>query len=120
MGSITNSLPGVSYLTQPGGLLSNLPSSVSTAALQSATPQDIVNLSAAALQEQEVVGIFGISQASQSAATAIPALSTPAADLTNATAQEKASVNDQALQLQQVQGLFGIPTSLTSTSNVLG
>ena len=39
MGSITNSLNGLSYLTQPGGLLSSLPASISTAVLQSASPK---------------------------------------------------------------------------------
>jgi len=58
MGSITNSLNGLSYLTQPGGLLSSLPAPISTAALQSASPQDVVSLSVAALQKQEVDGIL--------------------------------------------------------------
>jgi hypothetical protein len=43
MGSIANSLNGLSYLTQPGGLLSSLPAPISTAVLQSASPQDVVN-----------------------------------------------------------------------------
>jgi hypothetical protein len=97
--------------------------------LQSASPQDVVNLSVAALQTQEVDGIFGISQASQST---LPILSAPAslptdvlpgvsaADMTNATPQEQASINDQALLLQQAQGLFGVPTSLTGTTNLIG
>jgi hypothetical protein len=129
MGSIANSLNGLSYLTQPGGLLSSLPAPISTAVLQSASPQDVVNLSVAALQTQEVDGIFGISLASQST---LPILSAPAslptdvlpgvsaADMTNATPQEQASINDQALLLQQAQGLFGVPTSLTGTTNLIG
>ena len=129
MGAITNSLNGLSYLTQPGGLLSTLPASISTAVLQSASPQDVVSLSMAALQTQEVDGIFGISQTSQntlptvstaatSATDGIPGVS--AADMTNATPQEQASINNQALLLQQVQGLFGEDASLTGTPNLVG
>jgi len=129
MGAITNSMNGLSYLTQPGGPLSTLPASISTAVLQSASPQDVVSLSVAALQKQEVDGIFGISQTSQST---LPTVSAPitsataglpgvsAADMTNATPQEQATINDQALLLQQVQGLYGVPTSLTGTTNLIG
>ncbi|MGA1998020.1 MAG: hypothetical protein ABSH45_19820 [Bryobacteraceae bacterium] len=129
MGSITNSLNGLSYLTQPGGLLSSLPASISTAVLQSASPQDVVTLSVAALQKQEVDGIFGISQASQNTLPTVSAAATSAtdvlpgisaADMTNATPQEQVSINGQALLLQQVQGLFGEPTSLTGTTNLIG
>ncbi|MGO9897512.1 MAG: hypothetical protein ACLPX8_25260 [Bryobacteraceae bacterium] len=129
MGSITNSLNGLSYLTQPGRLLSSLPASISTAVLQSASPQDVVTLSVAALQKQEVDGIFGISQASQNTLPTVSAAATSAtdvlpgisaADMTNATPQEQVSINGQALLLQQVQGLFGEPTSLTGTTNLIG
>ena len=132
MGSITNSLNGLSYLTQPGGLLSSLPAPISTAALQSASPQDVVSLSVAALQKQEVDGIFGISQASENTLPVLPIVSAPATqatdvlpgvsatDMTNATPQEQASINDQALLLQQVQDLFGVPTSVTGTTNLIG
>jgi hypothetical protein len=132
VGAITNSLNGLSYLTQPGGPLSSLPASISTAALQSAWPQDVVSLSVAALQAQEVDGIFGISQATQNTLPALPILSAPAtpatevlpgvsgADIANATPQEQASINDQALLLQQIQGLFGVTTSATGTTNVIG
>lgn len=84
MGSITNSLNGLSYLTRPGGLLSSLPASISAAVLQSASPQDVVSLSVAALQTQEVDGIFGISQASQNTLPVLPIVSakaTPATDV---------------------------------------
>jgi hypothetical protein len=129
MGSIASSLNGLSYLTQPGGLLSSLPASISKAVLQSASPQDVVSLSVAALQTQEIDGIFGISPASQNALPIVSAPATPAtavlpgvsaADLTNATPQQQASINDQALLLQQVQGLYGVPTSLTGTTNLIG
>jgi hypothetical protein len=111
MGSIPNSLNALSYLTQPGGLLSSLPASVSTAVLQSASPQDVVSLSVAALQTQEVDGIFGISQASQNSLPIVFAPVTPAtdvlpgvsaADMTNATPQEQSPINDEARLLQQI------------------
>jgi hypothetical protein len=74
VGSVTNSLNGLSYLTQPGGLRS----SISTAVLQSASPQDVVSLSVATLQAQEVDGILGISQAPQNTLLALPIISAPA------------------------------------------
>lgn len=129
MGSIANSLNGLSYLTQPGGPLSNLPASLTTAELHSASPQDLVSLSMAALQAQNVSELFGISQdsqnpllmlpiASQSATDLLPGVS--AADLANATPQQQASINNQARLLQQVQGLFGEPASPPTTTNVIG
>jgi hypothetical protein len=120
MASVTNSLAGLSYLTQPGGLLSNLPAPISAATLQSATPQDLVSLSAAALETQEVDGLFGL--APSASAVALPVLSTPSAevlpgvataDLSGASPQAQAAINDQALLLQQVQGLFSEPGNLT-------
>jgi hypothetical protein len=132
MGSITSSLNGLSYLTQPGGLLSSLPAPISTAALQSASPQDVVNISVAALQTQEVDGIFGISQPSQTTLPVLPVASEPAtqstavlpgvaaSDLASATPQQQASINDQALLLQQVQGLFGAATSASGTISLTG
>ena len=129
MGSISNSLSGLSCLTQPGGLFSNLPAPISAADLKSASPQDIVSLSIASLQTQEVNDLFGGSQGNQNAAPLIP-LATPqaanallgvsAADLANATPQEQAAINDQALLLQQVQGLFAAPAPATGTTNVFG
>ena len=89
----------------------------------------MVTLSVAALQKQEVDGIFGISQASQNTLPTVSAAATSAtdvlpgisaADMTNATPQEQVSINGQALLLQQVQGLFGEPTSLTGTTNLIG
>jgi hypothetical protein len=112
MGSIATLPNGLAYLTQPGGLLSNLPSSISASDLQSASPQDIVSLSVAAIQAQQVEGLFGVSASSGTTATSIlPGVSS--ADLTNATAQQKAALNDQALLLQQTQALFDpqLPTS---------
>jgi hypothetical protein len=114
----------LAYLTQPGGLLSNLPYAISTADLQSASPEDTVSLSLAAIQAQEADGLFGVSPTGQSA-TGLPVVSDDAsdttilpgvspADLSQATPQENAAINDQALLLQQSQALFD-PPSATST-----
>jgi hypothetical protein len=128
MGSISNSPTGLSYLTQPGGVLSNLPASISQD-LATASPQDVVTLSDAALQAQEVDGIFGLDQSTQNTAVSLPILSgsTPdvlpgvaASDLTNATPQQQTAINTQALGLQEVQGLFGGTLAPTSTTNVTG
>ena len=137
MGSVSSLPNGLSVLTQPGGILSSLPTPISASTLQSATPQDVISLSRAAVQSQDATYLFGPPPASQSAvalpvtSTTSPSTSAPstttsgnaaatsilpgvaASDLNNATPQEKAAVNDQALQLQQVQTLFNptLPTS---------
>jgi hypothetical protein len=100
MASIPN---GLSYLTQPGGLLSSLPAAVPAAVLLKASAQDLVTLSAAALQAQEVDGLFGIAQPSSLAPVAT------AADASN-----------QATLMQQVQRLFNLPTSPPSTTTAFG
>ncbi|SPE30209.1 hypothetical protein SBA3_1630012 [Candidatus Sulfopaludibacter sp. SbA3] len=128
MGSISNSLSGLSFLTQPGGPLSNLPAPLSTAELQSAPAQDLVSLSMSAIQEQNVNELFGISPPASDTLPALPITSqqtadilpgVSAADLTNATPEQQSAINDQALLLQQVQALFGLPTSTAGTTNVL-
>jgi hypothetical protein len=128
MPQIANSLNGLSYLTQPGGPLSSAAAWMSPAELKSASPHDLVTLSMAALQAQEVNGLFGISQ-SRNTLPALPIAFAPPtdllpgvapADLLNATPQEQAAVNNQALLLQQVQGLFGEPTSVTGKTNLFG
>jgi hypothetical protein len=61
MGSISNNPEGISFLTQPGtGLLSDLPVQLPASTLQSAPRQDVVDLSASAVQVQEVDGLFGV------------------------------------------------------------
>jgi hypothetical protein len=131
MGSVTNSLSGLSYLMQPGGPLSGMAAQMSPAQLQSAQPRDVVSLSMAALQTQVVDGLFGTSQPSQTKLPALPVASSAtspsatdvlpgvaSADLTDATAQEQSAINNQALALQQVQGLFAEPASETGTTDV--
>ena len=129
MGSITNSLSGLSALMQSGGLLPDLPAPNSAADLHSASPQDIVSMSLATIQTQEVNVLFGASPGNQNTAPLLPTAlsqatnvlqSVSAADLANATPQEHAAINNQALLLQQVQGLFGEPASVTGTTNALG
>jgi hypothetical protein len=121
MAAVTSPLSGLSYLMQAGGPLANLPASVSAADLQSAPPQDVVKLSMAALQTQQVNELFGLSPAAQDAPPALPVSArTPAADLAKASPQEKYAANIQALLLQQVQGLFADPASTAGTTSVTG
>jgi hypothetical protein len=131
MGSISNSLNGLAYLTQSGGLLSNLPAQVSTAELAKASPQDVVSLSEAAMRTQEVNGLFGSSTSSDRTLTTLPIQSTAAnsydaipgvsaADVTSATAQEKATINDQALALQQALSLFSGHPAVTGKTGAIG
>jgi hypothetical protein len=129
MGSIPNSPSGLSYLTQPGALLSALPGSISTADLQSASPQDLVSLSLAAIQTQEVDDLFGMPTVGQStevgspigllqATEVLPGVA--AADLANASPPEQAAINSQALLLQEVQGLFAEEAPTGGTVNLIG
>ena len=116
---MANPSNGLSYLTQPGGLLSNLPSSVSLSALQSASPQDLVSLSEAALQAQQVDELLGIQPENQGNSLSLPVLSSQSGEvlpgvssstISGASPQEQAVINDQALALQQVQGLLRATT----------
>lgn len=149
MGSISSLPAGLSILNQPGtGLFANLPVQLSAATLQSASTQDLVDLSSTALQLQQVDGIFGITP-SQTAVTpqtitpsptaAQPAAGSsagssatsaplsfnlpsgiPAADLGNATPGQQAAIADAATQQQLVQNLFYPPLSVTSTVSLTG
>jgi hypothetical protein len=122
MGSVTNLPGGLAYLTQPGGLLSNLSPAISSA-LASASPQDLVTLSVAAIQAQQADGLLGVSPPNPGTAGLIPIAGNTnnnsilslvgAADLTNATSQERAALSEQAVNLQQVEGLFDpvLPTA---------
>jgi hypothetical protein len=120
MGSVTSLPSGLAYLTQQGGLLSTLPPAISKSALQSASPQDIVSLSLAALQTQETNGLFGISPANPGTA-GLPAAAggIASADLTNATPQEKAEISDQAVRFQQAQALFDPPLATSPGFNLI-
>jgi hypothetical protein len=144
MGSIASVPSGISFLTQAGsGLLSELPVKLSASTLQSASAQDVVALSSAALQIQKVNGLFGITRPTQTntsslvfgaapvdtnPATALassqPEINLPtgvtAADLAGATPDQKATVANAANQQQLVQALFYPPMSVSSTTNVLG
>jgi hypothetical protein len=129
MAPVTSSANGLSYLTQSGGPLSNLPAPISASTLESATPQDLVSLSASALQTQEVDGLLGLSQGTQSALPGSPVTSqqssgllpgVSAADLAAATPQEQATINDQAALLQQVLALFNGTSNTAGTVNMIG
>jgi hypothetical protein len=129
MGSVTSLPSGLAYLTQPGGLLSNLSPAISTSELQSASPQDIVSLSVAAIQAQEADGLFGVSPAnSTSGIPGLPGVANsaagvtagiPAADLTNATPQEQAQISDQSLLYQQAQALFDPPSATSANAGLV-
>ena len=119
MAPVTSPANGLSYLTEPGGILSNLPSPISSDALQSATPQDLVSLSSAALESQVVDGLFGYPSGAQT--SGLPSANAMAdAELVNATPQEKAAANTQAALLQQVQALFAEPGGPTGILNLAG
>ena len=82
-----------------------------------------MTLSAAALQAQEVDGIFGISPATQSAieplalesagSNLLPGVSS--ADLSNATPLQQYALNSQAVALQEAQQLFA-PSAATGSA----
>lgn len=144
MGSIASVPNGISFLTQGGsGLLSNLPVKLSASTLQSASTQDVVALSSAALQIQKVDGLFGVSPPTQNNTSSLvfgaaPVDTNPAtalassqpethlptgvtaADLAGGTPEQRATVANAANQQQLVQALFYPPMSVPSTTNVLG
>src|ERR1700727_1807195 len=91
MGSVASVSSGLAYLTQPGGLLSGLSPSISTSELQSASPQDIVSLSLAAIQVQVADGLFGVSPQNSGIAE-LPLLGDNTASNTAATANAPTSV----------------------------
>jgi hypothetical protein len=133
MGSVTSLPGGLAYLTQPGGLLSTLSSAISTSELQSASPEDLVSLSLAALQAQETDGLFGVSPANQGTAGLPWSANDPAgdsnegsilsgiasADLTNATPQEKAEISNQTVRFQQAEALFNPPPATSPGFNLI-
>jgi len=132
MGSVSSVPDSLSFLTQPGtGLLANLPVQVSATTLQSAPQTDLIALSSAALELQQVNELFGIAPVAEdtaalpvAASTTAPAVNlnlpsgVPAADLTNATPSEKAQIADAATQQQQVQALFSPPAAAAGTINL--
>lgn len=132
MGSVSSA--GLSFLTQSGGLLSDLPAPLSATALQSAPEHDVVALSSAALQLQQVDGILGLTPPSSSAitpetftpqavsdatSTSPVSLSLPSgvssADLTNATPQQESTIANATNEQQLVQSLF-YPAASSSPS----
>lgn len=108
--------PGIASLLQfLSGAASPLISSVTSSspvqsALENASPADLIQLSAQALQFQQVEGLFSTTS------SADPALPAPSASSGSFSPSQLASYQSQT-QLEQVQTLFG--TSGTSVS-VLG
>lgn len=103
-----STLTGLNYLMQPGEPLSNLPSQVTAAELQSASPADVASLIMASLETQEVDALFGISQTAQSPLPAFP-IAPAVAGLTN-----------PAPQQQEIQNLFGETPNPGNTLNLFG
>jgi hypothetical protein len=121
MGSVTSLPSGLAYLTQPGGLLSTLSSAISPSELQSASPEDLVSLSLAALQSQETDGLFGISPTNPGTDPGEGSILSgiASAALTGATPQQKAELSNQAVHFQQIQALFDPPLQTSGDFNMI-
>jgi hypothetical protein len=123
MGSIGNVPNGISYLAATLGAASgsstgNTNSQDLENLLQSATPSDAVVLSSAALQLQQIDGIFGLpSPGSQDSSFAAPGISP--ADLAKATPDQLAAIAAQAQSLTQQTSLFTPAPSYQGKVNVL-
>jgi hypothetical protein len=120
---LTNLLQTLSNIGSPV-----LSSPAVTSALQSASPSDIVQLSAAATQLENMEVLFGQSDGSAPTTDPLTALQnlvtgSAAAAATSSTATASSSANQLAnyqadLQLAESQGLFGSPASSSSGSLV--
>lgn len=134
MGSISSLNPGITNLLQTlsdvnSPVLSS-PSAVS--ALEQASPSDLVQLSTAAMQLENVDAMFGMPDASSSNSNAAlnnllttletPQTTTPSvataqpAASTTASPAEQAANYDQALQQSEAQTLLGLGSTGTSGS----
>ena len=141
MGSISSVNPGITNLLQT---LSNVDSPVLSSpsvlsALQKASPSDVVQLSNAALQLENVDAIFGMPAAPNSPTTDLtslltsleapqtptpPAANAPTPSLTSSSTSpaDQSASYQAALQQSETQTLFGLaPTSdANSLFNLLG
>ncbi len=125
MGSIPSVNPGVSDLLQTlssaesASGSSVLSSSAVQSALETASPGDIVQLSARALQLQEADGLFGSAESTQTAASIIQqalnssrsASTTTGAATSSSTLSSAAATALATSQLEEVTGLFGTNTN---------
>jgi hypothetical protein len=126
MGSIPSVNPGVSDLLQTLSSAESasgstvLSSPAVQSALQNASPGDIVQLSARALQLQEADGLFGSAESTQTAVSIVQqALNSSKSSSTTIGATTSSSTAATALaasQLEEVTGLFGTNTN-TGTGN---
>jgi hypothetical protein len=93
---------------------------VSSAVLQKATPEDIVSLSEAAIQGQNVAALFGASPADSTGLyTPAPQQSSGLQSLfANASPDQQAAYDNSLNQLQTEQALFGTSGSTTTPSMV--
>ena len=133
MGSISNVPNGISYVAAALGAASGsskggVNSQDLEKVLQSATPADAIVLSSAALQLQQVDGIFGLpSPASQDTAFPTPGFggnaTLPAGvssrGLANATPDQLATIASQTQALQQQASLFAPTPAYQGNVNVL-
>jgi hypothetical protein len=118
MGTISVSPASLAILTTQGAPLSSLPAQVSSAVLQNATPEDVVSLSEAAIQGQNVAALFGASPDDSTG------LYTPAPQqssgfqslLANASPEQQAAYDNSLNQLQTAQALLGDSGSTTKTT----
>ena len=138
MGSISSVNPGVSDLLQTlssAELASGstvLSSPAVQSALQNASPGDIVQLSARAIQLQEADGLFGSAQSTQTAASIIlqalnnsksasttTGAATSGSTTGSTTAPSTAATALAASQLEEVTGLFGTNTNAAPANESL-
>jgi hypothetical protein len=129
MGSIPSVNPGVSDLLQTLSSAESasgstvLSSPAVQSALQNASPGDIVQLSARALQLQEADGLFGSAESTQTAASIVQqALNSSKSTSTTTGATTSSSTPATALaasQLEEVTGLFGTNTNAGTANQPL-
>lgn len=133
MGTISNVPNGISIVatalgTTSGSSKPGVNSQDLEDILQSATPSDAVQLSSAALQLQQVDGIFGLSSpASQNSTFPMPGSAgnvtlppgVSSSDLANATPDQLATIATQAEALQQHASLFSPAPNYRGNVNVL-
>lgn len=138
MGSIGNVPNGISVVAAALGAASGCSTSGANSQaktqdlekiLQSATPSDAVQLSSAAIQLQQVDGIFGLpSPGSQDNSFQTPGLAgnstlpagVSSSDLANATPDQLATIASQTQALEQHASLFTPAPNYRGNLNVLG
>jgi hypothetical protein len=116
MAPIPNSLTGLSFLREPGGILSNLPAQVTAKKLETASLNDVVSLSMAAVQKQQVDELFGTSP--PSGPGRVPEVAP--AGLAKAAPEQQAALYQAATRYSQMQGLLGQQAAGRGRISVMG